>query len=355
LLLYIHIPFCDSKCHYCAFNSYVDKFDRRKRYMQALVHQWKHELTRAAPARKSIKTLFVGGGTPSTVAPEMYAPLFEAVRPYLADDAEITFEANPNSASRRWLEGIRTLGATRVSFGVQSFDENKLKRLGRAHSPAQAREALLCAAEAGFAHLSLDLIYNVAGDTSEAMERDIKTALALPIDHLSAYELTIEEHTPFADMPQMRREDDDLAFRVAEMLTAHGFAHYEISNFGRYRCRHNLGYWELQPYIGLGAGAVGFLHTPSFYRYYPHSDIDAYIADPAYAAVERLDEEALRLERLFLGWRSIIGVAQDVLTPAMRQRADILVNEGKLYTQHARYYNPNFFLADETVLYVAGN
>ena len=232
MLAYLHIPYCDSKCHYCSFNSYVDKFDTRRTYMQALERQLRFELERFDAQKGSIETLFIGGGTPSTVAPELYAPLFELLSPYLAEDAEITTEANPNSATENWLSGMKQIGVNRVSFGVQSFDADKLGALNRAHSPEQAKEALLNAHALGFEHLSLDLIYNFSGDTEALLERDIETAFSLPIDHLSAYELTIENGTKFAATPQVRQENETLAFFVAEQIKAHGFEHYEISNFG---------------------------------------------------------------------------------------------------------------------------
>ncbi len=206
MLLYIHIPFCDSKCHYCSFNSYVDLFHLRETYMNALLIQLRFELERFNAQEKSIETIFIGGGTPSTVRPELYRPIFELLRPYIKDNAEITSEANPNSATSEWLEGMYLLGVNRISFGVQSFDDEKLKKLGRAHKASDASAALKRAERAGFEHLSLDLIYAVDGDTKELLEHDLKEAFALPIDHLSAYALTIEEGTPFASTPDVANE-----------------------------------------------------------------------------------------------------------------------------------------------------
>ncbi len=366
MLVYLHIPYCDSKCHYCAFNSYVGRFDTRPAYMKALRRQLAHELERYNATPGSIETLFIGGGTPSTVPPDLYAPLFDLLRPWLSDDAEITAEANPNSATRPWLEGMRDLGVGRISFGVQSFDPDKLKTLGRAHSPDQAKEAILAAHDLGIPHLSLDLIYNVHGDTEVLLASDITQAFDLPIDHLSAYELTIESHTPFAETPEVRQTNDQLAFFVAQEITQRGFEHYEISNFGRYQSRHNLGYWELKNYIGVGAGAVGFRGLTSLQmedgwpqdtagkRYYPPADIDGYLRDPLAATEEPLTAEDLRTERLFLGLRSRVGVEADVLRASMRDRADLLVREGKLTFSAGRYHNPDFFLADELALFVLG-
>ena len=349
MLVYLHIPYCDSKCHYCSFNSYVGKFDTRRRYMKALETQLRFELERFGATKESVQTLFIGGGTPSTVDAALYAPIFELLAPYLQSDAEITVEANPNSATETWLQEMRDLGTNRISFGVQSFDADKLRRLNRAHTPAQAIRAVETAAEAGFAHLSIDLIYNCAGDSQALLANDIRTALSLPIDHLSAYELTIEAGTPFAERPQMRQENESLAYFVAETLLSHGFAHYEISNFGRYRSRHNLGYWRYENYIGAGAGAVGFLHDT---RFYPHSDIDAYVAAPLHVRKESLTPQERTTERIFLGLRSIVGIDATILNETMRARAEILCEANKLVREKGRYYNPNFFLADEIALYL---
>ncbi len=351
MLAYLHIPYCDSKCHYCSFNSYVDKFDTRQAYMQALEKQLRFELERFSAKNGSIETLFIGGGTPSTVAPELYAPLFELLAPYLSGDAEITTEANPNSATKSWLSGMKQLGVNRVSFGVQSFDADKLGALNRAHTPEQAKKAIHTAHALGFEHLSLDLIYNFNGDTQALLEKDIETAFSLPIDHLSAYELTIESGTKFAATPQVRQENDSLAFFVAEQVKAHGFEHYEISNFGTWQSRHNLGYWELKDYIGAGAGAVGFLKNT---RFYPQSGIEAYIADPLKTEEEHLSRNDLLTEAIFLGLRSRVGIDKTILPQAYLERAYTLVAEEKLTQTAERFYNPDFFIADALALYLLG-
>ena len=349
LLLYIHIPYCDSKCHYCSFNSYVDKFDTRRAYMLALEKQLHHELKRFQVTAQSIETLFIGGGTPSTVAPLLYEPIIKLLEPYLKKNAEITTEANPNSATKAWLKGMFNLGVNRVSFGVQSFNATKLKALNRAHSPQQAIEALTHAKEIGFKNLSLDLIYNYQGDTKELLASDIEQAYKLPINHISAYELTIEGGTKFSSTPTVRQEDDELAFFVAKSIEEKGFKQYEISNFGSYQSKHNKGYWELKDYMGVGAGAVGFLtHT----RYYPVTDIELYIKEPLNIHEEPLRDEELLTEKLFLGLRSNIGVDEKLLDEAMKKRADFLVEKEKLSKEHGIYRNKNYFISDELVLYI---
>ncbi|HHH18917.1 MAG TPA: coproporphyrinogen III oxidase family protein [Campylobacterales bacterium] len=351
MLLYIHIPYCDSKCHYCSFNSYVDRFDTRERYMRALLQQLEFEVERFEVKNGEIESLFIGGGTPSTVDPRLYAPLFETLRPLLAKGAEITSEANPNSASPEWLKGMYSLGVNRLSFGVQSFDPAKLKALNRAHSPKDALQAIKTAHAIGFEHLSLDLIYNYQGDTPELLGRDIEQAFQLPIDHISAYELTIESQTQFATTPEVRQENDSLAFFVAKSITQRGFAHYEISNFGTHFSRHNRGYWQLKDYMGIGAGAVGFLKDR---RYYPTTDIEQYIDNPLRITEEPLNSEERLTERIFLGLRSDVGLHSHDLSPEMLARCDFLVREGKLEKEHDFYQNRNFFLADEIALYVLG-
>ncbi len=352
MLLYIHIPFCDSKCSYCAFNSYVDKFSLRKKYMDALLLQLDYELERfGVNAANKIETVFIGGGTPSTVDPELYRPLFDAISPFLAEDAEITSEANPNSATREWLQGMHALGVNRISFGVQSFDDAKLKTLGRAHNTAHALQAIRDASEIGFAHLSIDLIYGVAGDTKILLQQDIRTAFSLPIDHISLYALTIEEATAFEKTPEKAQEQLELTRWLFDEIKQRGFEQYEISNFGRSPSRHNLGYWEHKPYIGLGSGAVGFMGNR---RYYPSSSVEGYIADPLFSHTEELSDADLQSEKIFLGFRSCVGVEENILTKGQKEQADLLASEGILEHRNGRYSNTNYLLADEIALRVEG-
>lgn len=351
MLLYIHIPYCDSKCHYCSFNTYVDKFDTREAYMKALLVQLSFELERFQATAKSIETVFIGGGTPSTVSPELYAPIFALIKPFLQDHAEITTEVNPNSASKAWLKGMRDLGVNRLSFGVQSFDANKLKALNRAHTPSQAKEAIHHAHTLGFEHISLDLIYNYQGDTESLIQSDIHQAFALPINHISAYELTIEDGTKFSNTPQVRQDDENLAFFVTKEIERQGFNAYEISNFGTYQSKHNQGYWQIKDYIGAGAGAVGFLKER---RFYPHTDIDTYIKNPLEIREEALSNQELLTERIFLGLRCSIGIEKLYLNKEMLKQAKILSKEKKLDEDETHFYNPNYFLSDELALFILG-
>jgi oxygen-independent coproporphyrinogen-3 oxidase len=224
--------------------------------------------------------------------------------------------------------------------------------LNRAHTPQQAKNAISFAKELGFEHLSLDLIYNYQGDNKALLLNDIEEAFSLPIDHISAYELTIESGTKFSSTPEVRQENEALAFFVTKEIEKRGFKAYEISNFGIYQSRHNKGYWELKNYIGAGAGAVGFLNDR---RFYPQTDIDAYSADPLLITEELLTPDELLTEKIFLGLRSTVGIQKALLTDKMLQKADILCEKNKLEHDDTHYYNKNFFLSDELALFILGD
>ncbi len=317
--------------------------------MQAIMKQLDFELERFDVTEESIETLFIGGGTPSAVDAALYRPFFEKITPFLSPDAEITTEANPNSATQAWLHEMYRLGANRVSFGVQSFHTEKLKLLGRNHTAKEAQEAPFLAKESGFENISIDLIYGTSFDTKKRVHEDITTAFTLPINHLSAYALTIEEGTKFFQKPEVRQDDENIAFRLAEEIKTHGFRHYEISNFGTYISRHNLGYWQYKDYIGIGSGAVGFLKKR---RFYPTANIEAYIHNPLSHTTEQLDHAAIKSEKVLLGLRSIVGVELNILSPDERNRARHLIESDKLSLRNNRLYNNDFFLSDEMALYM---
>ena len=350
MLIYIHIPFCDSKCSYCAFNSYVDKFDLKEAYMLGLEKQLSFELKRFKADKKSIETIFIGGGTPSTVEPKLYENIFKTLKPYLIDNAEITSEANPNSATKEWLNGMKQFGVNRISFGVQSFDTQKLKLLNRAHNPQQAKNAVLNAKEVGFENISLDLIYATLGDTKELLQNDLNIAFSLPINHISAYALIIEEGTPFENKPQMSKETLETTEWLFEDIKKHNFEQYEISNFGTYKSEHNLGYWKYKDYIGLGSGAVGKL---ALERYYPTCSVEGYIENPLDIRVEILSEEDKKIEQIFLGFRSCVGVHKSILNKSELKQAHFLVDEKKLTYENDTFKNTNFLLADEITLFIS--
>ena len=349
MLIYIHIPFCDSKCSYCSFNSYVDKFNLRQDYMDALLKQLDFELKKFDIQHKQVETLFIGGGTPSTVPSKMYKPLFKMLKPFLQDDAEITTEANPNSATRSWIDGMQKLGVNRISFGVQSFNNEKLKFLNRAHNRDDAIRAVNDASDVGIKNISIDIIYATALDTKELLKQDLQQAFLLPINHLSAYALTIEEGTLFEKTPEAAYEKLSFTKFVFETIKKNGFSQYEISNFGKYQSRHNLGYWQYKNYIGVGSGAVG---CKDGVRYYPLTDIDFYIKEPLHVREEILTLDEQKFEKLFLGLRSIVGVDENMLSNNELKKANLLVDERKLTKKNNHFYNMNYLLSDEISLFI---
>ena len=342
------MPFCESKCPYCAFGSSDDEFSKVSAYFKALCLDLNFQLK--SQNVKEISTIFFGGGTPSAVNAKFYDEIFSILAPLCTTKTEITFEANPNSANLAWLKHVKNLGANRISFGAQSFFEDKLKFLGRIHSKEQIFKAVENAHAAGFKNINLDLIYDTKFDTKKRLLTEVESLKSLTITHLSAYSLTLEENTPFAGKKSYKKDSDTLAKFMIEQIQRTGFRQYEISNFGQI-CKHNLGYWQGKNYLGVGAFSVGFVNGT---RYYAKSSIDAYIAQPTHREKEILSQSELAREHIFLGLRSIIGVEAGRLNEAQKKRANLLVENEKLLFKNGKFYNPNFLLSDEIALFIEG-
>lgn len=286
LSLYIHFPFCLYKCHYCDFNSHARALGDIpfEAYLKALADEMAlrnrlYEKTgrHFVPGDTRLKTLFLGGGTPSLWPPAMLARLLEEVGRYFTLDAdtEITLESNPGTVTPQKLKEFKEAGVNRLSLGVQSLHDSYLKSFGRIHSADEARAALDAAAATGFGSWSADLIFGFPGQTVSEWKRDLEEMIAREPPHLSCYSFTVEEDAPYSKMVREGLKpapDADLQADLFEMthqcLKAAAFTSYEISNFARLgnECRHNLTYWNYEPYLGLGAGAVSFLQKPDFYR-----------------------------------------------------------------------------------------
>lgn len=268
LSLYVHLPWCLKKCPYCDFNSHerrpgTDPMAQQKRYVDALIN----DLEASLPLiwGRQVHSVFIGGGTPSLFEPEAIDRLIAAIRArlQLAPSCEITLEANPGTFERERFSAFRGAGVTRLSIGVQSFEDAHLKALGRVHDGNQARAAAEEAARS-FDTFNLDLMYALPGQTLKALEHDVNTALSFAPPHLSIYHLTIEPNTVFAKFPpQVPDEDSAWAMldRITELTEATGLERYEVSAYARagHRCVHNLNYWQFGDYLGLGAGAHGKL------------------------------------------------------------------------------------------------
>jgi oxygen-independent coproporphyrinogen-3 oxidase len=271
LSIYVHLPWCLRKCPYCDFNSHEASGGTaalpEARYLDALVA----DLDASLPLiwGRTVQSVFIGGGTPSLFSPEGIERLLSELRMRLRLNAgaEITLEANPGTFERDRFRAFRAAGVTRLSIGVQSFDDAKLQALGRVHSRAQALAAVEEAADA-FDTFNLDLMYALPGQTLAECEQDVRTALALQPPHLSVYHLTIEPNTRFAVQPPPNLPEDDSAFemldRITELTGAAGMNRYEVSAYAKdgHRCKHNLNYWQFGDYLGIGAGAHSKLSFP---------------------------------------------------------------------------------------------
>ncbi|MBW7459754.1 radical SAM family heme chaperone HemW, partial [Paenibacillus sepulcri] len=265
--LYIHIPFCTNKCFYCDFNSYVLKGQPVDDYLTALEHEM--ELTAAALPPQEIRTVFVGGGTPTVLNPVQMERFLSSVKRHfpLYGDLEFTMEANPGTTDPDKLAAMRAGGVNRISFGVQSFDNGLLEWIGRIHNVDDVYRSIENARAAGFDNLSIDLMFGLPGQTVQLLSESVDRALALELPHYSLYGLKVEENTLFHAMYERNElplppEDDELAMYMLliEKLKGAGFHHYEISNFAKpgFESRHNTTYWRNEPYYGLGAGAHGY-------------------------------------------------------------------------------------------------
>lgn len=265
--IYVHWPFCRSKCPYCDFNSHVAEAVDHRRWRAALVRELETQAARAG--RRRVESVFFGGGTPSLMEPDTTAAVLDAVRKSfrISNDLEVTLEANPTSVEAGRLDGFRDAGVNRVSLGVQALDDEVLRFLGRTHGAAEALAAVAVARER-FERVSFDLIYARPGQTPAAWRAELSRALAHAAGHLSLYQLTIEPTTPFHSLHArgaFRLPDEDAAAALwdvtQETLDAAGLPAYEVSNHARpgQECRHNLVYWSYRDYLGVGPGAHGRL------------------------------------------------------------------------------------------------
>ncbi|HKV99517.1 MAG TPA: radical SAM family heme chaperone HemW [Vicinamibacterales bacterium] len=356
--LYLHIPFCQAICSYCNFNRGLLDADLKTRYVSAL----EREIRAADPARvdRGADTIFFGGGTPSLLDAAEVARLIAACRETfdLTADAEITLETNPETASRERLDAFRAAGVNRISFGVQSFDDAELARLGRIHSAARARDAVRTARAAGFNNLSFDLMLWLPGQTLASWQRTVDEAIALAPDHLSLYLLELYPNAPLKESMARAQPgwaqvtDDDAAdmyLAALDRLDAAGFAQYEISNVARpgYLSRHNLKYWQAGSWYGFGCGAHS---TVDGVRWKNLASTHEYIDRLSQGAPVLLDRQDLSVpermsETLFTGLRLTTGIdrrnflARFGVDPWTRYRETLtpFVDEGLMWADDAAF------------------
>jgi oxygen-independent coproporphyrinogen-3 oxidase len=324
--LYIHIPFCFHKCPYCDFNTYAVTSAPEGDYTSALLSELDSRAVREEWKGRTIQTIFFGGGTPSLFAPQAIGQIINGARERftLAENLEITLEANPGTVTLESLQGYRSIGVNRISLGAQSFQIPTLKVLGRMHSPQQVEAAVESTYQAGFENLSLDLMFGVAEQDPASFRADLSAALNLQPTHLSAYGLTIERGTPYFSAFRrgaLKLPNEDLIIEMMEDLFSvtakNGLGRYEISNFAKpgFEARHNLAYWNGDDYLGLGAGAHSFCRSIgkhgtrwSNYALPAKYSEESRAKGQAEGWREQLDLKNAIFEFFFLGLRKTAGV-----------------------------------------------
>jgi oxygen-independent coproporphyrinogen-3 oxidase len=327
--VYLHIPYCVSKCPYCDFNSHVVPEIPERRYTDSLLQELDRYAVLEEWHGREVRTIFFGGGTPSTFRSSSIREILARLGASfpLALNCEITLEANPGTVDEKNFSGYRDCGVNRISVGVQSFQPRLLKFLGRAHSAVESHKALAALRKAGFENFSFDLIYASPGQTLAELEADVEIALRYEPPHLSAYNLTFEDGTPFGRdyrSGRLRALPEELEIAMAELiqkkLSGRGLTRYEISNYARprFHSRHNVNYWRGGDYLGLGAGAHSYQRaTPNDawgIRWSNESNPARYMArieqtGLAVAESEKLDRDKAAAEFMFLGLRMSSGIS----------------------------------------------
>ncbi|OSC38575.1 radical SAM family heme chaperone HemW [Mycobacterium decipiens] len=342
--IYLHVPFCVTRCGYCDFNTYTPaELGGVNPDGWLLALRTELELAAARLDAPMVNTVFVGGGTPSLLGGERLATLLDMVRDHfvLAPDAEVTTEANPESTWPEFFAAIRAAGYTRVSLGMQSVAPRVLATLDRVHSPGRAAAAAREAMAAGFEHVNLDLIYGTPGESDDDLLRSVDAAVEAGVDHVSAYALVVETGTALAR--RIRRgelaapDDDVLAHRyelVDARLSAAGLTWYEVSNWSRPdgECRHNLGYWDGGQWWGAGPGAHGYVGVTRWWNVkHPNTYAEALAgATLPIAGFEQLGTDALHTEDVLLKIRLRQGLPLARLGAAERERAEVVLADGLL-------------------------
>ncbi len=321
--LYVHVPFCQQKCAYCSFYSFAPQAEDMRRYIDAVQVQMQQLARDAAVRPLSFASIFFGGGTPSTLPVAVLAELLaecHTLFSFAEDALEITIEVNPGTIDAKGLQQLRRAGFNRLSIGIQSFADQELQQLGRIHTSGEAQVTIEAARVAGFDNLSFDLMYGLPGQSVRSWQETLERALALAPEHLSLYELTVEEGTPFFLQAQQGQwalpSEDAVLAMMAATETAIGcspLVRYEISNYavaGR-QCRHNLNYWHNGLYLGLGPGAVSAFGGQRRATVADFPDFCQRVAagQSVWAEVEQLDVAAAFRETVIMGLRLLAGVS----------------------------------------------
>jgi oxygen-independent coproporphyrinogen-3 oxidase len=332
--LYIHIPFCKSKCGYCSFYS-IKSLNLIPDFIDAL----KKEMKFYSKLFKSFDTVYLGGGTPSLLSPQQLESILKTVSKFYRIDlhAEITIEVNPGDVSLEYFRALRSLGINRLNIGIQSFDDQLLKFLGRRHSASNALVSMEAAREAGFSNIGIDLIYGVQHQNIKSWKKTLQKAITLKPEHISCYQLSLEPKTrlylTYIEQGMKLPSNEQQAkyfFTTSEILENAGYLHYEVSNFARKEClksKHNMNYWQHAPYLGLGPAAHSFLNNK---RWWNKSAVTRYIKDifqnkMPVEDTETLTPAQLQFEALFLALRTHTGI--DLNLYKTKYDADLLTDK----------------------------
>ncbi len=361
--LYIHIPFCSKKCPYCDFFSAVGFDDLKEKYLAALCAELR--LYADEYDLSGIETLYFGGGTPSSIKPTLYESFFSCLSEFLNLEklSEITIEVNPESYSPDDFKHLREIGFSRVSIGVQSFLDENLRCLGRTHSSEVSLKAIENAHRSGFENISVDLIWGLPNQTEEKLRKEFEVLKRTPAVHLSAYKLTVYEETPLAKLVRWGKFDlpseeqiENLYFTLLEEAGNLGFKRYEISNFAKtekFRSRHNLLYWKLEPFLGLGASAWSF---DLKHRWANVADLKVYIektlkGEKPLSEFLELNERDLLKERIIMGLRTTEGVEKKLIEGKLPEEylEEFFVRKGEKVAFNDRGFLISNYLLSEII------
>lgn len=362
--IYVHIPFCARRCIYCGFFSTTREAEAA-RYVNALCREL--ELRRDYLQDAPVNTLYFGGGTPSRLTAQQIGQVIDNIRSLFGLDnlCELTVECNPDDITQDYITALRASGVNRISMGIQTFNDDLLRFLGRRHTARQAMDAVTICHDAGIQNISIDLMYGLPGQTPQIQQQDLQTATDLPVKHISSYCLSYEEDSPLDKLRRQNRitpADDETCAAMYDRMCAHlhqaGYEHYEISNFCRpdFYSRHNSSYWDGTPYLGVGAGAHSYNGKS---RQWNPNNLDDYMTAIENGTlkyeIETLTSTDLYNEKLMLSLRTAQGLNLQTLTIPDRlsvlQSAESLISQGLLSHKdnHLTIPESHFFISDTII------
>ncbi|MDF1544207.1 MAG: radical SAM family heme chaperone HemW [bacterium] len=370
LAIYLHYPFCTNHCSYCDFYKCLIDRDQERSFYRAVAQELKLAVKKYQLEGAQVDTIFIGGGTPSLTSPELLTNWINQLRKRfeLSENLEFSIECNPESVNLERLEQFQELGVTRPTFGIQSFDTEILKILGRRHNPHHSQQAVYLTNVLGFDTFGVDLIFGLPGQKNEDLARDLAQLFALDPPHISFYELTVEPDTALERMvenKQVRLPDNDYSFALGksgyEKMTKAGYKRYEFCSFAKpgHECRHNLKYWEGEEYLGLGPSAHSFIGNK---RFNGVADLEGYISSLEKGELPHLEDQSTERERIteaiMLGLRLAKGIDRVKFSKRFglsleecmsREQYHLLVESGHLIPDKGflRLSDEGMFIADE--------